>query len=148
MNREIIFNIATFKPTTDWELGQAILEFVTNFDTRLIPQFMKRLYDKNYVDFVSINECEQDWASMVVARGKDKKNKDFYYYSESYRHFYLKRKNVIKYNFEFRHTFRDRRGNLREGVLKFSAQYHKAINWTLNQPKNNYVIMAIILKMM
>lgn len=129
MKREIAFTIRTFKPTADWELGRAVLEFITTFDKRLTPQVINRSYSSKYTDFVSVAACEKYWASVTVTRGSDKKNSDFYYYREGHTNFIFKRRHVVKSSFEFRHTLRTQRGNLNAGTLTFSAQYHKAIDW-------------------
>ncbi len=129
MKPEIAFEIRTFKPTTDWEVGRSILEFITAFDKRLSPQVINRSYSNQYTDFVSIAACEPFWASPTVSRGSDKRNKDFYYYSEGHTNFIFKRRKVVKSSFEFRHTLRNRKGNLNPGILTFSAHYHKAIDW-------------------
>ena len=129
MKPEIALEIRTFKPTTDWEVGRSVLEFITAFDKRLVPQVINRSYNSAYTDFASVAACESFWASLTVSKGLDKTNPDFYYYSENHTNFYFKRRKVVKSSFEFRHTLRNRKGNLNAGILRYSAHYHKAIDW-------------------
>lgn len=120
---EIAFEIYTLNPTIDWKVGKRLLTFITEFDDRLIPQTLDNWGIKH--DFKSVEASKPYWAPEAVRKG----TKDNYYYHEFNLSIGLKRRRVVNYETELKHTSMNRKGRLTRGRMRFSAQYHKAIEW-------------------
>jgi len=121
---EVIIDINTGKPTTDWATGKRLLSFLTTFDDRLVPQFLDNWGVKR--NFESVDACEPHWSPRATMKG----GPDNYYYDEFELSITFTRKRVAKYRAKLDHTSQDRSGGKIYGWLSFKSEYHEAINWS------------------
>ncbi len=112
-------SIVTKSDTTRWEVGEGVLSAFLEQD--LTPESLFH-WESRIGDFKSVNDCRQYWAALAEVR-----------VNGSMMEFPLglrwKRKKVVKYDAEIKHTQRDAKGQLVNGSLNVEAQPHKKVDW-------------------
>jgi len=121
---KVKIDINTGKPTTDWATGRQLLNFLTTFDDRLVPQFLDNWGVKR--DFESVEACEPFWAprTTLTRTGPDSHSSTEISLSVAF-----KRSRVVRYTSKMTHTTININGRTVAGWFCFEADYREAINW-------------------
>jgi hypothetical protein len=99
----ILINLNTSIDTTNWDIGQGLLNLLCDFDARLTPEFFSNKEEKINRQFISVDEAHDAWVAQATL-----KHKPHDYYKEIETEFPLnfcwKRGKVKKYEGVVSHT--------------------------------------------
>ncbi|WP_057464075.1 hypothetical protein [Pseudovibrio sp. POLY-S9] len=118
---EIRFSALTRENTTDWSVGQRVLQAFEDVSSQLVPEALYQWEDK-VGPFESVEKTEPYWAQ----KAKIQTNGTLSEFPIGLR---WKRSRAVKYEAEVSHTDQDIKGNLIEGRLNIHAAVHRKTDW-------------------
>jgi hypothetical protein len=122
MTREYTsFSALTTIKTTDWSVGQRVLESFLEVSERLTPEYLYQ-WENKIGPFVSVQKAKPYWAQTAKMEARDLT----YTFPVGLR---WKRTRVVKYDAEITHTDQDTEGKIIQGSMDIHAAIHKKTNW-------------------
>lgn len=119
--RKISIGFQTNNETYDWEFGKRLLEIISGFDPKLMPEAIANGEPINF-RITDINECERAWAPELNYR--------FEGALTSYReHFHWRRFKSIQSYGSMGHSMTNKRNRFCAGVFHFRATWAARLDW-------------------